>query len=108
MNPISLVTLFDEVERERVLTLEEENEIIEAIDKLDKRYRHHKEMVQLALGTGMREGEILALEKGWIDLKEDIIDIPRSAQKRKRKNKRVPINSEIMPIIALKDFIAPR
>ena len=98
-NPVSLVTLFDEVERERVLTLEEEDKIIAAIEQCDRRYHHLKPMVQIALGTGMREGEILALEKDWIDLKANIISVPRSAQKRKRKEKRVPINSSIKPII---------
>ena len=100
-NPVSLVTLFDEIERERVLTLDEEDKIIAAIEQCDRRYHHLKDIVQIALGTGMREGEILALEKTWINLKAGIISVPRSAQKRKRKNKRVPINSEIKPVLQL-------
>jgi integrase len=98
-NPVSLVTLFDEVERERVLTLEEEDKIIVAIEQCDRRYHHLKDMVIIALNTGMREGEILSMEKTWIDFKSGIIRVPRSAQKRKRKEKRVPINSEIQPVI---------
>ena len=39
------------------------------------------------------------MEKSWIDLKEGIINVPRKAQKRKKKDKRVPINSESGPII---------
>ena len=56
-------------------------------------------MVAIALNTGMRQGEIFNLEKNWIDLKENLIIVPRQAQKRKKKDKRVPINSAIRPII---------
>jgi len=47
----------------------------------------------------MREGEILNMKKSWIDLKESLIVVPRQAQKRKRKDKRVPINSAIRSIL---------
>jgi integrase len=99
MNPVSLVTLFDEVEKERILTYEEEQKILKAIDQSDKRYRHLKDMLLIALNTAMRQGEILKMEKAWIDLKAGIINVPRFSQKRKRKDKRVPINSLIMPIL---------
>jgi hypothetical protein len=36
----------------------------------------------------MRKGEILEMKKGWVDLKNGIIAVPRSAQKRKKKDKR--------------------
>jgi len=98
-NPVSLVTLFDEVQRERVLAYDEEDRIVEEIEQSDKRYDHLKDMVAIALNTGMREGEILNIKKSWIDLKESLIVVPRQAQKRKRKDKRVPINSAIRPII---------
>jgi len=67
--------------------------------KSDKRYDHLKDMVKIALNTGMRQGEILAMEKDWINLKEGLIIVPRHSQKRKKKEKRVPINSEIRPIV---------
>ena len=98
-NPVSLVTLFDEVQRERVLTYDEEDRIVEEIEKSDKRYDHLKDMVVIALNTGMREGEILNMKKNWIDLKESLIIVPRQAQKRKRRDKRVPINSAARPVI---------
>lgn len=56
-------------------------------------------MVSIALNTGMREGEILNIKKSWIDLKENLIIVPRQAQKRKNKDKRVPINLAIRPIL---------
>lgn len=98
-SPVSLVTLFDEVQRERVLTYDEEARIVEEIEKSDKRCDHLEDMVAIALNTGMREGEIFNLEKNWIDLKEGFIIVPRQAQKRKKKDKRVPINSAIRPIV---------
>jgi len=98
-NPVSLVTFFEEIQKERVLTYEEEDRIIEQIEKADKRYDHLKDMVKIALNTGMRQGEIFAAKKDWINLKEGLIIVPRHSQKRKKKEKRVPINSEIRPII---------
>lgn len=98
-NPVALVTFFEEIQKERILTPEEEDRIMEAIEKSDKRYDHLRDMVAIALNTGMRQGEILAMKKSWINLKEDLIIVPRQAQKRKQKDKRVPINSAIRPII---------
>jgi len=98
-NPVSFVTLFEEVQKERILTEEEEDLIIKTIEESDKRYSHLKNIVIIALNTGMRQGEILNMKKSWIDLREGIINVPRQAQKRKKKDKRVPINSAIMPII---------
>jgi len=98
-NPVSLVTLFEEIEKERILTYEEEIKILEEIDKADKRYKHLKDVVIISLNTAMRQGEILAMKKDWINLKGGIINVPREAQKRKKKDKRVPINSAIRPII---------
>ena len=98
-NPVSLVTLFEENQRERILSYDEEDRIIAAIETSDKRYDHLKNMVAIALNTGMREGEILNMKKSWIDIKEGLIIVPRQAQKRKRRDKRVPINSAIKPII---------
>jgi integrase len=98
-NPVSLVTLFEEVERERILSYEEENKIFQAIEDADKRYYHLKDMITVALHTAMREGEIFSMRKSWINLKENIINVPRHAQKRKKKDKRVPVNSVIRPIL---------
>lgn len=58
-----------------------------------------KVMVEIALDTFMREEEILAMEKRWINLNNEIIEVPRSSEKRKHRNKWILINSEIKPII---------
>jgi len=98
-NPVSLVKYFEENQRERVLTQEEIERIYQAIDTADVRYDHLRDIVTIALNTAMRKGEILKLKRSWIDLKEGIITVPRHAMKRKRKDKRVPINSAIKPIL---------
>jgi integrase len=98
-NPATLVTFFEEPQKERILTLEEEKRIIETIEESDRRYAHLKDMITIALNTAMRQGEILAMKKDWINLREGLIIVPRHSQKRKKKDKRVPINSAVRPIV---------
>jgi len=98
-NPIRFVDFFEEVPKERILTPEEQEAILNTIDQLDKRYHHMKDIILIGLNTAMRIGEILGMEKDWIFLEENIIRVPRNAQKRKKKDKRVPISSLILPII---------
>ena len=47
------------------VTYEEEHKIINAIEESDRRYQHLKDMVKIALNTGMRQGEILGMKKNW-------------------------------------------
>jgi len=98
-NPVSLVTMFDEFERETILEPDEQARIFQAIANSDKRYQHMPDIIMIGLNTAMRLGEILGMERKWIDLKSGIITVPRFSQKRGRKDKRVPINSAIRPII---------
>ncbi len=98
-NPVSLVTLFEETQKERVLTLDETERIFKAIDEADKRYKHLKDIVIIGLNTAMRSGEIMGAKKSWVDLKNSVIVVPKGSQKRKKKDKRVPINSVLIPVI---------
>ncbi len=98
-NPVSLVKMFREPERETILSEEEEDRLFEAIDKIDCRGDHLKDVVLIGLHTGMRRGEILGIHKSWVNFKESVIVVPRNQQKIKKKDKRVPINSEVKPII---------
>jgi len=98
-NPVSLISFFEEVQKERILTEDEIVTIFQTIDELDKRYAHMRDIITIALNTAMRKGEILNMKKSWINLTDSIINIPRHAQKSKKKDKRVPINSAIRPII---------
>lgn len=65
-------------------TIEEQKKFIEALDK--KNYRH-KDVFLIAIFTGMRVGEILALEKNDIDFQEKTIKICNTLTKD--KNERV-------------------
>ena len=98
-NPVSLITLFEEIQKERTLSLEEVDKIIQAIEEADVRYAHLKDILVIGLNTAMRIGEILSMKKEWVDLKAGIITVPRASQKRKRKDKKVPINSVLRPVI---------
>lgn len=98
-NPVYLVTLFEEIQKEKILEVDEVEKILRAIDESDIRYQHLKDMVKIGLNTAMRQGEILGMKKDWIHLDQDLIIVPRFSQKRKKKDKRVPINSVTMPII---------
>ena len=100
MNPVALVNGFDEVEKERILTPEEVAKIISEIEKADKRYKHLKDIIIIGLNTAMRMGEILLMEKAWVDLKAGIINVPRHSQKRGKKVKKVPVNFVIRPILS--------
>ena len=92
--------MFEEQERERILSKDEIQKIFQAIDKADARYHHLKDIMIVALNTAMRKGEILNMKKDWVNLKTGIITVPRYAMKRKRKDKRVPINFAIRPILS--------
>lgn len=98
-NPVHLISLFEEVQKERILTPEETAKIFDTIANLDKRYQHMQDIILVCLNTACRVGEVLGMQKDWILLSEGIINIPRHSQKRKKKDKRVPINSVIMPVI---------
>jgi integrase len=100
MNPVSLVDGFEEIEKERILTPDEVNKILAEIEKADRRYKHIKDIIIVGLNTAMRMGEILGMEKIWIDLEAGIINVPRHSQKRGKKVKRVPVNFVIRPILS--------
>jgi len=82
------------------LTLDETERILRAIDEADARYKHLKDIVIIGLNTAMRSGEIMGMKKSWVDLKSGVIVVPKGAQKRKKKDKRVPINSVLHPVIS--------
>jgi len=98
-NPISLVTLFEEIQKERVLSVFEVEKILQEIENADVRYHHLKHILVIGLNTAMRMGEILNMKKSWIDLDQGIITVPRGSQKRKKKDKKVPINSRIKEVL---------
>ncbi|MCD4727787.1 MAG: site-specific integrase, partial [Pirellulales bacterium] len=99
-NPVTTIRKERESERTDVFTNEQINKILETIDAKGKRYAHLKEIVLVALYTGARIGEILNMEKAWVNLDQGIITVPRHAQKVKKEPKRMPISFTIRPILA--------
>ncbi len=78
--------------KERVLTREEE------VRLLDVCVDHLKDVIRIALNTGMRRGEILGLRWDWIDLDEFIINLPQTHTKT-NKSRKVPINDVVRKIL---------
>ena len=71
--------------KERVLTIDEQHRLLNACTN------HLRDILQIALNTGMRRGEILGLRWEWIDFDENIINLPQTHTKTNRARK-VPVN----------------
>ena len=78
--------------KERVLTKDEETSLLKACPD------HLKNVIQIALNTGMRRGEILGLQWDWIDLDENIIILPQTHTKT-NESRKVPINNTVRRIL---------
>jgi len=92
-NPISEAGLL-EVNNviERILTQEEEIRLLDTCDG------YLKDIVLIALNTGMRQGEIFNLRWDWIDFKNEFISLPQTHTKSKKERK-VPINQTVKNIL---------
>jgi integrase len=79
-------------ERERFITKEEARRLIS--------FCHHRIdlIVQTALFTGMRLGEILKMEWSWIDQQNRMINIPPTATKT-GKGRHVPISDDMQLVL---------
>lgn len=78
------------------LTREEAGELLELADQ------PHQVMYALAIYLGLRKGEVLALERGDVDLEHQVLHVRRSHDRRTTKNGRhrhLPICSELAPIL---------
>jgi len=89
-NGFKIISEYDK--RDRVLTYEEEERLLSVCAE------PLKDIIQVALWTGMRQGEILSLEWNWIDLGENEINIPSSSKKSKRPH-RLPIASKLRSLL---------
>jgi len=77
---------------ERILRPEEEIKLLECCDK------YLKDIVQIALNTGMRQGEIFKLRWDWIDFENNFIALPQTHTKSKRERK-IPLNQTVRKIL---------
>jgi len=92
-NPVSESGIqYTNDKKERVLTIDEEKSLLEVSP------RHLKHVIQIALNTGMRRGEILGLQWDWIDFEENYIYLPQTHTKT-QKSRKIPINEIVRRIL---------
>lgn len=95
-NPCTRVKRFRETgRRTRVVTREEEARILAAMTGPDEKIRP---IVLLALNTGMRRGEILALRWEWFDFDRNEINFPAGIRKNSDPLT-VPLNDFIQALL---------
>lgn len=91
-NPVTLSGLIStEIMREGILTFAEEEKLLENSPP------YLRDIINIALNTGIRQKEILAFCWDWIDLNNNIIIIPHINSKSK-KQRLIPINSVVRSI----------
>jgi integrase len=88
----SLISLSDEVVRDRILSLEEENRLMAWVSAEER--SHLRPVVICALDTGMRRGEILSLRWENVDLEKRTINIKAMNTKTLRA-RAVPISDRL-------------
>lgn len=110
LNPLNagsapLINKADEVRRERVLSQDEEKELLEAAStgKGAERRKHLKPLIILALDTGMRRGEMLKLQWKDVDFKVGVIRVLAQNTKTQR-TRLVPLTKRASAaLLELKD-----
>lgn len=95
-NPCRQVQKYEEHnERNRYLTQEEEDRLL---SEMSGARAHLKAVVELAINTGMRRGEILALRWSWIDFIRGFIHLPSEATKT-AKPRSIPMNQLVRTLL---------
>ncbi len=95
-NPCSQVKRYPENnERSRYLTAEEESALLAA---LNGSRSYLRPIVQFAINTGMRRGEILGLKWSWVDFARGCIRLPADATKN-GKPRTVPMNQVVRKVL---------
>lgn len=83
--------------RSRVLTAEEESRLLTALEPTGRRNPWMKPLVQLALATAMRRGELLSLTWRHIDLENRTAHLPTTKNGRPRT---VPLSTSALSVLA--------
>jgi len=92
-NPVSEAgRLEDHTVKERILKPDEEQRLLDSCDG------YLKDIVQIALNTGMRQGEIFNLKWDWIDFDNNFISLPQTHTKSKKERK-IPLNQTVRKIL---------
>jgi integrase len=88
----SLISPADEKKRERILTREEEQKLLDACDQ--PKCKHLRIIIICALDTGMRQGEILKLKWSDVDFDNGLI-IVRAFNTKTMKERTVSITTRL-------------
>jgi integrase len=92
-NPVAKAGLFKtESQRMRILTPEEEINLLKSSEP------HLKPIIQTALMTGMRKGELLSLRWDDVNLDTNILTI-RAEVSKSKKTRKVPISSSLKKLL---------
>ena len=101
-NPVKGLSYHPEQPRDYVLSREEIGRLLAAADD------QTRQIIMIALNTGLRKGEILGLRWGQIDFQEGIISFART---KSTKFLRVPMNAKVLQILSAierkTDFVFP-
>lgn len=97
-----LIILSHERERQRILTKEEEAELLKHCTESKKR-AHLRVAIIMALETGMRMGEMMKLERESVDIEEGIIRV-KAFHTKTMEERLVPITSRLR--LELKEWFA--
>ena len=79
-----------------VLTPEEEKRLLAECEKRPQRKKYLKDLVMVALHTGMRQAEILKLKNANVNLNENYIKVTHT---KTGKNRYIPINDTLREIL---------
>jgi len=92
-NPVSIsLSLRVDDKLERILSYDEEEKLLANCNE------YLRDIVTIALNTGMRRGEILNLRWEWLDLKNCIVALPQTHTKS-QKTRKIPINSKLKSLL---------
>ena len=95
-NPCRRVQKYEEHnERNRYLSREEEKRLFSV---LSGQRKHLEPIIRIAINTGMRRGEILAMRWFWIDFAREFIHIPSEATKT-AKPRSIPMNQVVRDLL---------
>jgi len=92
-NPISIsLSLRVDDKLERILSYKEEERLFQNCNE------YLRDILTIALNTGMRRGEILNLRWEWLDFKNSVITLPQTHTKSQNTRK-IPINSKLRTLL---------
>lgn len=96
-NPLSTVKhLTEDNERMWVLTSEEEQKLLQACDNSRQRTKYLRDMVELALNTGMRLNELQGLKKASVHLRKRFVALTGT---KNHDSRNVPLNDRALEIL---------